>query len=36
VSALQIRPYREGDESRINEAFNEVFGLRRSLAEWSW
>jgi len=30
------RPYRAGDEVQINEGFNEVFGLNRSLDEWRW
>ncbi len=34
--ALEIRPYRPGDETAINEAFNAVFGLERSLEEWRW
>ncbi len=32
----RYRPYREGDEAQINEGFNEVFGLSRSLEEWRW
>lgn len=31
-----IRAYRPGDEQAINHAFNEVFGQRRTLAEWEW
>lgn len=31
-----LRPYREGDEAAINEGFNAVFGLDRSLEEWRW
>lgn len=31
-----IRSYREGDEVRINEMFNEVFGQRRDLGSWYW
>lgn len=33
---ITFRPYRDGDERAINEAFNEVFGLERPLAEWHW
>jgi hypothetical protein len=31
-----MRPYRAGDERSINDGFNEVFGVRRSLEEWRW
>ena len=31
-----FRPYRPGDEIGINDGFNAVFGLRRSLDEWRW
>lgn len=31
-----IRPYRPGDEVAIQEAFAEVFGKQRSVAEWRW
>jgi hypothetical protein len=30
------RRFREGDEVRLNRAFNEVFRLDRPLAEWGW
>ena len=33
---VTFRPYRPGDEVAINEGFNEVFGLSRSLDEWRW
>lgn len=36
MSELEIRSYRPGDESSINEGFNDVFGLRRTLDEWRW
>lgn len=31
-----IRPYIKGDEVDINNKFNEVFGLNRSIEEWHW
>lgn len=31
-----IRPYRQGDESRILQLFHRVFGKERSLAHWRW
>jgi hypothetical protein len=31
-----IRPFRDGDEVAVNEGFNRVFGLDRSLSEWRW
>jgi hypothetical protein len=31
-----MRPYRAGDEGQINDGFNEVFGVQRSLEEWRW
>ena len=34
--AVTFRPYRPGDERQINEAFNAVFGVHRSLDEWAW
>ena len=34
--AVVVRPYRAGDETAINEAFDAVFGLQRPLAEWAW
>lgn len=33
---VTLRPYRPGDEIEINEGFNTVFGVRRSLDEWRW
>lgn len=30
------RPYREGDETGINELFNRVFSLQRPIEEWRW
>jgi hypothetical protein len=33
---ITFRPYRDGDEGPINDGFNEVFGLNRSLEEWRW
>jgi len=33
---LMIRPFVAGDEERVNQAFNQVFGRRRTLAEWGW
>lgn len=33
---LTIRPFRPGDEAAINDGFNAVFGLNRSLEEWRW
>lgn len=35
-AGVVIRPFRAGDERSANRAFNEVFGLNRSLDEWSW
>ena len=32
----EIRLYQPGDEVAINNAFNRVFGMKRSLEEWSW
>jgi len=31
-----VRPYRPGDERAINDGFNAVFGVGRSLADWTW
>jgi len=33
---VRLRPYRAGDESEINRAFNAAFGLARPLPEWQW
>ncbi|GJM15326.1 MAG: hypothetical protein DHS20C13_06530 [Thermodesulfobacteriota bacterium] len=32
----KIRPYKEGDEVNINNAFNKVFKQNRTLEEWYW
>jgi hypothetical protein len=34
--SLTVRPYCEGDEFAINEAFNRIFGCNRSIEEWVW
>lgn len=31
-----VRKYKEGDEAEINRLFNNIFGEKRSLDEWSW
>jgi hypothetical protein len=31
-----VRPYREGDEVRILELFQRVFGVKRSIERWRW
>jgi len=36
VSDIVFRPYREGDETAINDGFNRTFALTRSLEEWHW
>lgn len=36
IGPFAIRPYRTGDEGKINDAFNAVFGQNRSLEEWKW
>ncbi|MEJ2190404.1 MAG: GNAT family N-acetyltransferase, partial [Acidobacteriota bacterium] len=36
MAAPTVRLYEPGDEVAINEAFNRVFGKRRSLQEWAW
>lgn len=33
---LKVRTYSEGDEFAINDAFNRIFGCRRSIEEWVW
>ncbi len=33
---VAIRPFADGDEVAVNDAFNEVFSLRRPLEEWLW
>lgn len=34
--SFTVRGYREGDETKINEMFNEVFNQNRSLTHWYW
>ncbi len=36
MKGFVIREYREGDEVRILEMFNEVFGQQRTYAHWYW
>ncbi len=36
MSDVVLRAYRAGDEVAINDGFNEVFGLGRTLDEWRW
>lgn len=31
-----VRPYRDGDEARILDLFQRVFGVKRSLEHWRW
>ncbi|MCK5377929.1 MAG: hypothetical protein KAJ78_00940 [Acidobacteria bacterium] len=33
---LVVRPYSEGDEFAINDAFNRIFGCKRPIEEWVW
>jgi len=33
---VQIRQYREGDESKLNELYQSVFGVERPLECWYW
>lgn len=33
---LTVRGYRPGDESAINDGFNQAFRRERPLAEWAW
>src|SRR5664280_331763 len=33
---IVFRTYRPGDETAINDGFNRVFGVNRSLDEWRW
>jgi hypothetical protein len=32
----EVRLYHPGDENAINDAFNRVFGKKRSVEEWAW
>lgn len=36
MSEIELRAFHDGDEHAINEAFNAVFGLDRSVQEWLW
>ncbi len=36
MKSYTLRPYQPGDEQAINDAFNRVFGHRRSMDEWTW
>lgn len=36
MADVVFRPYQPGDEVAINDGFNRVFGLDRSLDEWRW
>jgi hypothetical protein len=36
MTDVTVRAYAAGDELSINEGFNEVFRLQRSLDEWRW
>jgi hypothetical protein len=31
-----LRRFRPGDEASLNDGFNRVFGLQRTLSEWEW
>jgi len=31
-----VRRFRPGDEASLNDGFNRVFGLQRTLSEWEW
>jgi len=33
---LMIEAYKEGDETELNNLFNNVFKINRSLKEWEW
>ncbi len=35
-SPYSLRPYQPGDEQALNTAFQEVFGVSRSLEHWRW
>ncbi len=36
LAEVVFRPFEPGDERAVNDTFNEVFSLSRSLAEWNW
>jgi len=36
LAEVEFRLFEPGDERAVNDTFNEVFSLSRSLAEWSW
>ena len=36
MGGTETRPFREGDGAAINDGFNAVFGLERSVDEWAW
>ena len=36
MSEPVLRRFRPGDEASLNEGFNRVFGLQRTLSEWEW
>lgn len=36
MTEITLRQYVPGDERAINDGFNEVFGVSRSLDEWNW
>ena len=36
MSEITVRAFRDGDEKKINDTFNRVFSLGRSLEEWYW
>jgi hypothetical protein len=36
LEGMAIRPFTEGDEDSVNDGFNRVFRLERSLEEWAW
>lgn len=36
LSEIEIRPYRSGDETQINQTFNDVFRTDRPIEEWWW
>jgi Acetyltransferase (GNAT) domain len=36
MAELTYRQFLPGDEKAINEGFNDVFGLQRSIEEWQW